>query len=69
MFKNEVIDRDMHCIMHNFKKNGQICLFSLADLNIAHYVELTFFEMRDLRLYNGSIDEKSQFVYTSVFWV
>ena len=44
MFKNEVIDRNMHCIMQNFKKNAQVSIYSLADLNIGHCVELTFFE-------------------------
>ena len=29
MFKNEVIDRNMHCIMQNFKKNAQVSIYSL----------------------------------------
>ena len=33
----------MHCIMQNFKKNAQVCVYSFADLNIGHYVEMTFF--------------------------
>ena len=36
MCKNEVIDRYMHCIMQNLKKNAQVCLYSIADLNIGH---------------------------------
>ena len=42
MFKNEVIDRYMLCIMQNLKKtNAQVSiLYSLADLN----VELTLLE-------------------------
>ena len=28
--------------MQNLKKNAQVCLYSLADLNIGHCVELTF---------------------------
>ena len=44
MFKNEVIGRYMHCIMHNLNKNAQVSIYSLADLNINHCVELTFFE-------------------------
>ena len=46
MFKNEVIERYMHCIMHNFFLNAQICIYSLADLNIGNYVELTFLESK-----------------------
>ena len=46
MFKNEVIDRYMHCIKQNFKKNAQVSIYTLADLNIGHCVELTFFEGR-----------------------
>ena len=34
----------MHCIMQNFKKNAQVYLYSLVDLNIGHCVELTFLE-------------------------
>ena len=33
----------MPCIMQNLK-NAQITIYSLADLNIGHSVELTFFE-------------------------
>ena len=46
MFENEVIDRYMymHDIMQNFKRNAQVCIYSLADLNIGHCVELTFLE-------------------------
>ena len=45
MFKNELIDRYIHCIMQNLK-NAQVCLYSLADLNIGYSVdlELTFLE-------------------------
>ena len=42
MLKNEVIDRYMHCIMP--KNRAQVNIYSLADLNIGHCVELTFFE-------------------------
>ena len=38
MFKNEVIDRSMHCIMQNLKKIAQVCTYYLADLNIGHCV-------------------------------
>ena len=46
MFKNEFIDRYMHCILENFQKNAQVSkyMYSLADLNIGHCVELTFFK-------------------------
>ena len=45
MFKIEVIDRYMHCIMQNFFfKNAQVSIYSLADLNKGHCVELTFLE-------------------------
>ena len=44
VFKNEVINIYMHTIMQNFKINAQVCIYSLADLNIGHCVELTFFE-------------------------
>ena len=30
--------------MQKFKKNAQVCIYSLADLNIDQCVELTFFE-------------------------
>ena len=43
MFKIEVDDRHMHCIIQNFKNKCR-GLNSLADLNIGHYVELTFLE-------------------------
>ena len=42
MFKNEVIDRYMHCIITIFLKNAQVSIYFLADLNIGHCVELTF---------------------------
>ena len=42
MFKNEVIDRYMHCIITIFFKNAQVSIYFLADLNIGHCVELTF---------------------------
>ena len=46
MFKIEVIDRYMHCMMQNLKKMHRltVCIYSLADLNIGHCVELTFLE-------------------------
>ena len=44
MFKNEVIDRYIHYIIQNLKKNAQVSIYPLADLNIGHCVELTFFE-------------------------
>ena len=44
MFKNEVIDRYMDCILQNCFLNAQVCMYSLADLNIGHCVELTFLE-------------------------
>ena len=44
MFKTEVIDRYMHCIMQNLKKNAQVSIYSLEDLNIGHCIELTFLE-------------------------
>ena len=34
----------MHCVMHNYKKNAQISIYSLADLNWGHCVDLTFLE-------------------------
>ena len=34
----------MHYLMQNFKKNAQVSIYSLADLNIGHCFELTFFE-------------------------
>ena len=34
----------MYCIMKKFKINAQVSICSLADLNIDHYVELTFLE-------------------------
>ena len=43
MFKNEVIGRDMHCLMQNVK-NAQVRIYSLADLNIGHCVKFTIFE-------------------------
>ena len=43
MFKKEVIVRYIHCIMQNFK-NAQVSIYTLADLNIGHCVELIFFE-------------------------
>ena len=43
MFKNEVIDIYMNGIMQNLK-NAQVCIYSLADLNIGHRVELTLLE-------------------------
>ena len=39
MFKNEVIDR-----FAELKKNAQVSMYSLADKNIGHCVELTFFK-------------------------
>ena len=36
MFKNEVIDRNMDCIMQDLKKNAQVCRYSLSNLNINH---------------------------------
>mgnify|MGYP003688409065 CR=1 FL=1 len=44
MFKIEVIDRYMHSIMQNFFLNAQVSIYSLADLNKGHRVELTFLE-------------------------
>ena len=44
MIENEVIDRYMHCIMQELKKDAQVSIYSLADINISHCVELTFFE-------------------------
>ena len=41
MFGNEVIARYIHCIMQNLK-NAPVCIYSLADLNKDHCVELTF---------------------------
>ena len=36
MFENEDVDRYMHRIMQNIKKNAQVCIYmySLADQNI-----------------------------------
>ena len=31
-------------VLCRIKKNAQVCIYSLADLNIGHCVELTFFE-------------------------
>ena len=39
--KNEVIDR----YMQNVLKNAHVCIYSLADLNISHCVEMTFFQI------------------------
>ena len=44
MFENEVIDRYVHCILQNLKKNAQVSMYSLVDLNIGHCVEFTFLE-------------------------
>ena len=44
MFKNEDDYRYMHCTMQTFKRIALVCIYSLADQNIGHYVELTFFE-------------------------
>ena len=44
MFMNKVINRYMFCIMQNFKINAHVCIYSLADLNVGHCVELTFLE-------------------------
>ena len=46
MFENEVIDRYMNCIMKNFKINAQVCILSLADLNLCHCVKLKFLECK-----------------------
>ena len=43
MFKNKVIDRYLLCIMQNLNKM-QVSIYSLADLKMGHYVELTFVE-------------------------
>ena len=40
MFKSEVIDR----YAEFFLKNTQVSIYSLADLNIGHCVELAFLE-------------------------
>ena len=42
MFQNGVIDRYMHCIVQNKNKNAQLSIYSLADQNIGHCVELTY---------------------------
>ena len=34
----------MHNPLYNFEINIQVCINPLADLNIGHCVELTFFE-------------------------
>ena len=34
----------MHCIMQSLQKNAQVCIHSLADLQINYCVELTFRE-------------------------
>ena len=34
----------MHCILQNLKKNAQVSIYSLADINKGHNVDLTFFE-------------------------
>ena len=39
MFKNEVIDRYNALYFAKFKKNAQVGIYSLADLNIGHCVE------------------------------
>ena len=41
MFKIEVIDRYVHCIMQDLK-NAQVCIYSLADLKRDHCVKSTF---------------------------
>ena len=43
-FKNDVTDRYMQCIMQNLKKSAQVNIYSLADLNLGHCVELAFLE-------------------------
>ena len=34
----------MHNVKLNFKVNAQICIYSLADLNIVDCLKLTFFD-------------------------
>ena len=36
----------MHCITQNFKENAQVCIYSLADINIGHCVEFAFLESK-----------------------
>ena len=50
MWRNEVID--MHCIMQNLK-NAQVFIYYLADLNISHCVELTFFPRQAVWIFCG----------------
>ena len=40
----KLFDRYMYCIMQNLKQNSQVSIYSLADLNISHCVELTLFK-------------------------
>ena len=43
MFKNEDINLYMHCVMQNlYKKNAHVSIYSPADLNMGHCVQLTF---------------------------
>ena len=39
----------MDCILQNFKKNAQVCIYSLADLNIGNCVEFTLLEGKLVR--------------------
>ena len=34
----------MHCNMQNFEINAQVSIYSLAALNVGHFVEWTFLE-------------------------
>ena len=43
LFKNEVID-EICTVLCKILKNAQVCIYSLADVNIFHCVELTFLE-------------------------
>ena len=46
MFRNEVIDRYMRCIMQNFKINAQICIYSLTDSHVLTSVDLLPFNIK-----------------------
>ena len=39
----------MPCIMLNFEINAQVCIYSVADLNIPYCLELTFLDRKLVR--------------------
>ena len=61
ILKNEVIE--IYTVLRRLKKkNAQVCMYSLADLNIGHCVELTFLEGKLGRYTSGFLfDEICKF--------